>query len=161
MEGYRMKLVESPNASTVMKEGKMMMPGTPCLSMRHFNCTGRTWWPPYKFWSMGVRRCWTWRKGEVNAYDLDEIPLVAINRSRIWKFRYAPLGPPHPHISSTVGGIHLSFHPDETSPFPWKVRQFIFVSFTGSKQILWFWRGFWLQLEPKLHWWKKRQSSKM
>ncbi len=33
---FHMKLVESPNAPNVIKEGEMMMPGTPCLSVQHF-----------------------------------------------------------------------------------------------------------------------------
>ncbi len=33
---FHVKLVESPNAPNVIKEGEMMMPGTPCLSVQHF-----------------------------------------------------------------------------------------------------------------------------
>ncbi len=39
---------KAPNAPTAIEEGEMMMPGIPCLSVQHFNCTGRMWWPPYK-----------------------------------------------------------------------------------------------------------------
>ncbi len=38
---FHMKLVESLNAPTTIEEGEMMMPGTTCLSVRHFNYTRR------------------------------------------------------------------------------------------------------------------------
>ncbi len=34
---FRMKLVESPNYTNSGRRGKMMMPGTPCLSVQYFN----------------------------------------------------------------------------------------------------------------------------
>ncbi len=38
---FRMKLAESSSAPTAIEKGKMMTPGTPCSSVRHFDCTGR------------------------------------------------------------------------------------------------------------------------
>ncbi len=31
----------NPSAPTEIQEGEMMTPGTPCSSVRHFDCTGR------------------------------------------------------------------------------------------------------------------------
>ncbi len=43
---FCMKPAGSPSAPTAIEEGEMMTPGTPCSSVRHFDCTGRRRWPP-------------------------------------------------------------------------------------------------------------------
>ncbi len=40
-------MADSPIAPTAIEEGEMMMPDTLCLSVRHFNCTGRMQWLSY------------------------------------------------------------------------------------------------------------------
>ncbi len=38
---FRMKLADTHSAPTAIQEREMMTPGTPCSSVRHFDCTGR------------------------------------------------------------------------------------------------------------------------
>ncbi len=47
---FYMRLAENPNLSTATEEDEMMMAGTPCLSVRLLNCSGKTQWPLYKKW---------------------------------------------------------------------------------------------------------------
>ncbi len=53
---FRMKPTESPIALTAIEEGEVMMPGTPCLNIWNFDCTGKTQWPPYKRWANSLLR---------------------------------------------------------------------------------------------------------
>ncbi len=65
-------------APTVIEEGEMITPDTPCSSVRHFNCTGWRRWPPCKRWEtasyagqFGSRLCWKAQK------DGSRLPLLS------------------------------------------------------------------------------------
>ncbi len=48
--GYLFHMRGASNAPTAIEEDEMMMPGTPWLSVQHFNCSEKTLWPPHKRW---------------------------------------------------------------------------------------------------------------